>query len=404
MALTLGLCGCGGMGQRHIRGLAKLLKAGRQGFELVGVCDPVVANAQGAADLAGELLDRRPGVFPTFAAMHAALPELDAVLVTTAPDFHVAIGMEGLRAGVHVMVEKPIALTVREGLQLTRTADEMGLCLAVAENYRRDPVNRLARALVDAGAIGSPFLMVQSSSSSGEQVIITPWRHLKRTGGIVLDMGIHYADLLEYFLGPISTLAGMGAIVDRQRVDRQGNLHPADAEDLCVGLARFESGAVATLVLSMAGRGQTHWNRTIYGTGGSLAIPADRSGRPLQLWRRTGGQDVEVDAAGMLALVPDWSLDATTAALFGGSRVATYDLPFGDVDANLLAIELDDFAMAIHDRRPAEVSGADGLRSLAIVYGWLESDMLGRFVSVGELLGGEQFPYQQQIDTAREVI
>lgn len=85
-----------------------------------------------------------------------------------------------------------------------RAADEAGLKLAVAENYRRDPINRLAHALVDAGALGRVFLAVQSSSSGGEKVIITPWRHRREKGGIGLDMGVHYADVLEYLLGPIN--------------------------------------------------------------------------------------------------------------------------------------------------------------------------------------------------------
>ena len=83
----------------------------------------------------------------------------------------------------------------------------------------------------------------------------------------------------------------------------------------------------------------------------------------------------------MLALVPDFSLDDTTAALFGGDRLASYDLPWADIDANLLAIEFDDFAEAILTDRQPEVNGAMGLRSLAISYGFLESDRLGRFVT-----------------------
>ena len=403
MPLTLALCGCGGMGRRHVRGLQQLQAAGLSSFDLVAVCDPFESNARAAAELAGDLLDRPPDVFRSFGAMHAAVPDVDAVLVTTSPDFHVPIGVEALRAGVHVMVEKPLTLTVRDGLQLTRAAEETGLCLAVAENYRRDPVNRFAKALIDAGAIGRPFLMVQASSGSGERVIITPWRHLKRSGGIIVDMGIHYADLFEYFLGPIDSLAGMGAVVDKERVDQQGDLHAADAEDLCVGVSRFASGAVANIVLSMAGRGESHWNRTIYGTGGSLAIPPDRSGKAVKLVQRSGGRDVERDAADQLALVPNWTLDETTAALFGGPRVTSYTLEFADIDANLLAIELDDFAAAIRDKRPPEVSGRDGLRSLAVVYGWLESDALGRFVSMDELLTDQLFPYQRDLNIATEV-
>ena len=103
---------------------------------------------------------------------------MQALDVTTSPDLHARIGIEALQAGRHVQVEKPITLTIAEGRDLVAAARDRKL--SVAENYRRDPINRLAKALIDAGVLGTPFLVVQSSSGAGENVIITPWRHLKR--------------------------------------------------------------------------------------------------------------------------------------------------------------------------------------------------------------------------------
>jgi predicted dehydrogenase len=142
----------------------------------------------------------------------------------------------------------------------------------------RDPINRLGKALVDVGAVGKPFLATQQSSGSGEFVIITPWRHRKNRGGIVLDMGVHYTDILEFYLGPIDTVVGMHSIVDTERADLMGVMHPADAEDLSVGVMRFRSGAIANwLFLNLGGRGEGHFSRVIYGTAGSISIPGDRT-------------------------------------------------------------------------------------------------------------------------------
>ena len=124
------------------------------------------------------------------------------------------MALKAFEAGIDVMVEKPITLTVAEGVRLVEAAKKAGRKLAVAENYRRDPINRLGKALVDSGAIGRPFLATQASSGSGEFVVITPWRHRKDRGGIVVDMGVHYTDILEFYLGPIDTVVGMNAIVD----------------------------------------------------------------------------------------------------------------------------------------------------------------------------------------------
>jgi len=398
MTLTLGLFGCGGMGRRHLLGMKKLRDIGRMRFELAGVCDLLPENAERAADVADDLLGMRPRVFTSLDEMRHSLAQVDAILITTSPDTHAEIGVAALEAGIHVMVEKPIALTVRQALPLVRAAERANRKLAVAENYRRDPINRLARALLDAGAIGRPFLAVQSSSGGGENVVITPWRHQRRSGGIVVDMGVHYTDILEYYLGPITSVLGMSAVVDSERTDAAGVRHPADAEDLSIGVARFRSGALANWMLSLAGRGQDHFNRIIYGTAGSLAIPPDRSGRALELVQRQGGQDAAVSATELLALVPDFALDATTAALFGGDRLSTYSMKWADIDASLLAIELDDFAEAILADRAPEVAGVDGLRSLALVYGFFESERLGRTVQIDELLSGKTATYQDEIE------
>lgn len=395
MSISLAIAGCGVMGRRHVLGLKKLQEIDRLRFDLVAVCDPIEASARSMADLAEELLGRRPATYASPADLPAGVTALD---ITTSPDLHARIGIEALQAGRHVQMEKPVTLTIADGRALLAAQGDR--VLSVAENYRRDPINRLAKALIDSGVLGRPFLAVQSSSGGGETVVITPWRHLKRACGIAIDMGVHYADILEYLLGPLQTIAGLGAVIDTERKGADGTMYPADAEDLTVGVGRYESGALATWILSVAGRGEGHFSRMIYGTAGSLSIPGDRTGNPLKLTLRQKGEDRVVPDTELLDLVPDFRLDDTTAALFGNGRMATYSLPWADTDANLLAIEFDDFAGAILDGRPPEVDGAFGLRSLAISYGFLESDRLGRFVTVDELLTSDDLPYQQEIEEA----
>lgn len=396
MTLSFALVGCGGMGRRHILGMKKLQAVNRLPFDLVAVCDIFGENAERAANLAEELLGKRPQIFNSLSAAISAV-HLDGIIITTTPETHVNVAMEAFAAGIHVLAEKPMTLTVLEGAKLIQAGRDAGLKLAVAENYRRDPINRLAKALIDDGVIGRPFLILQQSSGGGDNVIITPWRHLKSRGGIIVDMGIHYADLLEYYLGPIDSVVGMNAVVDSHRVDQQGNLHPADAEDLSIGVARYRSGALANYVLSMAGRGEGMFTRTIYGTGGSLSIPGDRSGKPLKLSIRKNGRDESVSEADQLALLPDFKLDDVTAALFGSERLSSYELEWATIDANLLAIEQFDLAEAIVNNREPEVTGEDGLRSLAITYAFLESELLERIVTTEEMLTGSDLPYQSQI-------
>ncbi len=395
MSFAMGLVGCGVMGRRHVIGMKQLKAAGKLNFDLVAVCDIMPANLEKMADHAEDLLGTRPQQFADFDSMIKAL-KLDGIIVTTSPEMHVEVAEKAFDAGIHVMVEKPITLTVSEGVRLVEAGKKANRKLAVAENYRRDPINRLGKALVNSGAIGTPFLATQESSGGGEFVIITPWRHRKDRGGIVLDMGVHYTDILEFYLGPIDTVVGMNAIVDKQRTDQQGVKHEADAEDLLVGVMRFESGAIANWLLNVAGRGEGSFSRMIYGTGGSLAIPGDRTGKPLRLVQRRDGKDVPVED--LLSLVPDFHLDDVTAALFKGDRLTSYDMVWADIDANLLGIEQADYVDAAINNREPEVTGEQGLRSLALVFGLLESELLKRMITLDEVLEGKESPYQAEIE------
>jgi len=393
MTLKLALCGCGGMGKRHIRGMKKLQAAGRLPFDLVAVCDIFPQSAQDAATLAEELLGRRPAVYSDV----AQLRDIDVLIITTSPETHTTLGITAMELGMHVLVEKPIDVTIGQGRRLIAAAQRTGRQLTVAENYRRDPINRLAKALITGGVLGMPYLSIQSSSGGGERVAITPWRHLRARGGIIVDMGIHYADLQEYYLGPIAQVVGMNALIDHQRTDAQGQLHPSDSEDVMAGVARFQGGAILHYLMNYAGRGEGHFVRTIHGTGGSLAIPSDRTGNPLRLTLRRQQKDEAIPESELLALVPDFALDDLTAALFGGERLSSYQMPFPDIDANLLGIEQAEFVDAIVTGREPEVTGLVGLRALGLMMGFLESELLGRLVTMDELLTSDAMPYEASI-------
>ena len=394
MTLKLALCGCGGMGRRHIRGMKKLQAVGRMPFDLVAVCDIFPKSAQEAADLAQELLGQRPAIYSDV----AELRDIDVLIITTSPETHATLGITAMEMGMHVLVEKPIAVTVSQGRQLIAAAQRTGRQLTVAENYRRDPINRLAKALITGGVLGTPYLSIQSNSGGGERVAITPWRHLRARGGIIVDMGIHYADLQEYYLGPVAQVVGMNALIDRQRMDAQGQLHPSDSEDVMAGVARFQSGAILHYLMNYAGRGEGHFIRTIHGTSGSLAIPSDRTGNPLRLTLRRQQKDEAIAESEILALVPDFALDDLTATLFGGERLSSYQMPFPDIDANLLGIEQAEFIDAILTGREPEVTGAVGLRALGLMMGFLESELLGRVVSMEELVTSDTMPYEATIN------
>ncbi len=401
------------MGHRHLYGLIELHRAGWEHFTLVGACDPVRANAESLADQAAEYFGQRPAVVGDLDQL-AALG-VEAVDVTTTPRSHHSIAAETLGRGWHTMVEKPLGLTVRACHVIGQAARASGRVLSVAENYRRDPINRLAKALLDAGAIGTPRLLLHHSIDGGDQMLISVWRHQKDQSGLLLDVGVHYADMVEYLLGEVELVyaqtrlhepirknpaatGGSGAnpagVYGRWQKEMPATFE-ATAEDAAYATLVFKRGLTGQYIEDHAGHGQRLWTRQIHGSAGSISLPVDRSGTPISL--QIADQE-EIRADELLDLVPDFRLDAATASLFGAERLAEYHLSFPETDRKLIAIEYADFAEAIRGEHPPEVDIDQGTRSVALSYALLESGLLGRPVTVAEVLAEQVDGYQQSIN------
>src|SRR4029450_13454926 len=101
-----------------------------------------------------ELLWQRPSVFAGAAKMVAEFDGLEAATCTTDSGSHHRVATELLQLGLHTLCEKPLALTLRGCHRIVDAAERSGKILSVAENFRRDPINRLVRALLAEGALG----------------------------------------------------------------------------------------------------------------------------------------------------------------------------------------------------------------------------------------------------------
>jgi predicted dehydrogenase len=412
--IPLAIVGCGGMGHRHLFGLAELHRAGLSPFQLVAACDPVTDNADSLAGEAANLLGERPAVVANYDEL--ARLDVAAVDITTTPRVHHTLTVDAVARGWHVMVEKPAGLTVR-ACNLMREAARTGdRVVSVAENYRRDPINRLARALIDAGEIGAPrFMIHHSAGSSGDRMMISVWRHQKDQSGVLLDVGVHFADIMEYFLGKITTVYAQTRLHEPIRYNPAGEgkettsnpagvygrwqrampaRFEATAEDANYATLTFASGAVAQYLEDHANHGQPIWARQIHGAQGSLDLPNDRTGRPIRM--TTGGETI--DDGRILERVPDFRLDEATATLFGGERLWRYDFPFNETDRKLIAVEYADFGDAIAGKHSAEVDIEQGSRSVAVSYAMLESGATGQIVRVDDVLAERIDVYQGPIN------
>ena len=256
--IPLCLIGCGGMGHRPILAYKELEESGIGNVELMAVCDLNPKNADLGRREIERLFGRTPLVF-TDLDEALAHTEIAAVDIVTDPSFHHQVAIPALQAGKHVLVEKPLGITIRACQAMIKAADDNGMVLATAENLRRDPPNRLARGIIDQGLLGDPYLMIQTSLGGNDKMIITPWRHLKDKGAIGLDMAVHYTDIVQYYMGDFEQIYGVGLIIEPVRYKPENaqlklesyveryKTYPdsieATGEDSCFAMYTMKSGA-----------------------------------------------------------------------------------------------------------------------------------------------------------------
>ena len=406
--LRLALVGCGGMGLRHLYGLVELRRRGFDSVDLVAVCDINGDCAAHVAAVAQSELGSAPNVYTDQAVLLRSEPDLDAISLVTDPVSHHTLACMAFDAGVHVMVEKPLGVTVRTCRVMMESARRNGCKLAVAENYRRDPINRLLKAVLDAQVIGQPYLVFHNHITGGGAIMSgTLWRHQKRRGGYLIEMGVHYGDVLRYLLGDIVEVYAKTAIFEahretkatsefyRHRLKDEPTSMQADAEETAAATLTLASGAFGQFTLSMAAHGGGFLKRQIFGEKGSIDAPGDRSGNPIHL-KLDEGDELVGDA--ILDLVPNFRLDPINQRLFGFERAGSYDLPYDTTDQRLLAHEYEDFAQAIRDDREPEVDGQDGLMATAFAYALCESGQLGKPVKLSAVAADEVNAYQAEIN------
>jgi predicted dehydrogenase len=303
-----------------------------------------------------------------------------------------------------------MGITIRACDLMVETAARTGKVLSVAENYRRDPIHRLAKALIDDGAIGTPRLMIQTSIGGRANISMTPWRHMKHTASMPVDGGVHEADLLRYYMGEFKTVYGESRLYEkvRYKTDSAGpggfyggylatmpdTIEPT-GDDALYAYITFENGASGQWIDDHAGHGLRKNERLVYGSKGSLQTFGNRNGKPSALHLDDG---TVVDDGRILEYAPSYRLNPLMAELFGGERVWAYDFTFNEVDAKIIASEYFEFGDCIRTGAAPEVTGEEGRADVALTYAPFESGRVGRPVTLDDMIARRAYVYQREID------
>ena len=287
-----------------------------------------------------------------FGSLEALLAdgETEAVVIATANSVHKEIAVAAARAGKHVHLEKPMALSVSDAKAVERACRDCGVKLHLGQNFRRWPMFRKAKEIVESGKLGLVSLAV-ATFSNNHGFTAGPgsmrWDAAENPGGPLYSYTIHLGDVMEYLFGEVAEVSA--------RCAKVGGPNPQ--EDAAAAILRFESGLLGAVSGSYLA--PFHFAFDVQGTEANLSLTTTDNPtlkRPIDM--------------------------------MGGVETETVPLDHDLVEGRLLANreQFDDLVGAIREDRDPEVTGRHGVRALAVMRAILKSSAERRTVTVKEIL------------------
>lgn len=409
--IRIGIVGCGRILNAHLQGYKKMREAGIDNFRITALVarreddarmfvrrgegptprPPVIAQDTG--DPLGAphtyLSDFQDDVeVRTYTDYRAMIADgvVDAVNDFTTLDLHHQVAEAAFAEGKHLMTQKPLAISVVAAKQMIRQAAEQGVTLGTFENVRNSKFTRAAGWAVRRGLIGDPQMALTGSIGGlwSPDVIVadTPWRHRKLLagGGGTIDIGVHLFHMLRYVFGEVAWVNATTRTFERERYrrDTQGNILDrveADVDDTFFATTGFDNQAIGQLIWSWGARGeplQIGGAPAFYGSEGCIK----------------GGEliDNKGNRTPLIAYFEQHMSAEEREQFFPHALTDTF------------ALQQLDWLRAVEAGTDSETSGTEGLHDLACSFAMLESSLLHRQVTLGEMLSGAVNVYQAEID------
>lgn len=342
--VRVAVIGCGRFGAFHARAAASL-----PDVELVALCNRTISRAEALAE-------EFPGV-----SVHddvermLAEVELDAVLIATSHKQHHEPALQAIRAGVSALVEKPLAASLAEASELVEAAERAGVALGTVFQRRYFPAARRMHQAIGAGRLGRvvaanclALLGRDRSYYEGDE-----WRGTwaGEGGGVLLNMTIHYIDMMNWMLGQPTSVQGRWATLKHADY--------IDVEDVAGAVVTYESGAIATV------QAMTTFENG-FASQPNPSVEHRAPGFRLAV-HGTAGHSVGLDESPELAQAVNdpWTFDGEQ------DQAARWREQEGDRPSvpEFHRLQLAEFTDAVREGRQPEITGRDGLNALEVVKG-----------------------------------
>jgi predicted dehydrogenase len=266
---------------------------------------------------------------------------IEAIVNTTPNSVHLETTSQAASAGKHVFLDKPIANTVAEGQEIARVCHKAGVVVALGYQRRRENHFRWIKDEIVAGRFGK-LIQAEGNISRDrlDKIDLSSWRYQAAgmPGGVMLQIGLHYVDVLEMLMGPVKSVSGLLAQL----------VLPGDNPDVSALILQHENGAISNLNASYASASE-YYMLNVYGKEASAYYD-----------------------------------------LFGGLRhlkrgeTTSRSVPISSNDT--IREELEEFAHCIRTGTKPETDAWWGARNLAVVKAGIKSARERRVVEVEEIL------------------
>ena len=346
MATTLrtGIIGCGNISEQHAAALASIPES-----VFTACCDVDPARAQALADKHGV-----PRVFSTPDELLTS-GEVDVVCVCTPHPTHAEIVSAAAAAGVHVLVEKPIAAELAEADAMIEAAARGGITFGGIFQRRFWPAAQRLRRAIDEGKLGRLTLAECQVRiwRPREYFARDAWRGKWATegGGALMNQGIHVVDLMQWYMGPVVEIYA-----------RYGTLQKADyidVEDTVVATVVFANGALGTIQAATTINPELGFRVAVHGDSNAYA----------SIWERPEGTEGVVD----IWTVPG---EEEHVDMLDPGRATTPGFP------GFHHIQIQEFLQAILAGREPAVTGEEARKALEIILAIYESSRTDRPVTL----------------------
>ncbi len=338
--IKFGIVGCGTVAHFHAKAIAAI-----SGAKLLGAADTSLEGARRFADTYGVR------AYETTEQMLAD-KEIDAVCICTPSGFHADGAIQAIRAGKHVIIEKPLAITNEDCDRVIRAAREAGITAGVITQYRFSPAVRKLKDLVDAGKLGKIISaeLIMKYNRTQEYYDNSAWRGTwKLDGGSLMNQGIHGVDALLYVMGAVDSVYGYTATLT----------HQMEAEDTACAVVAFQNGAFGSIHSTTSIYRGYPRNLVVSGTRGTVSIKDDRID-----FIDVEGVESEVEVT--------------------PSFVGTGYANAADIDIAGHIFQLSDFVEAIQAKRAPVITLSEARKDVALINAVYESSRTGKRIDLKE--------------------